>query len=75
MRRPRFARPAEDQPGAELLGYWYMRNAKIVAKLVDIARPGDRVVVIFGAGRKHWLEQILDHTPGFEVVQIAAYLQ
>lgn len=64
----------EDQPGAELLGYWYMRNAKIAAKLMDIARPGDRVVVIFGAGHKHWLEQLLDHTPGFQVVDPLPYL-
>lgn len=64
----------EDQPGAELLGYWYMRNAKIAAKLIDIARPGDRVVVIFGAGHKHWLEQILANMPGVEVVDSMPYL-
>jgi hypothetical protein len=64
----------EDQPGAELLGYWYMRNAKIAAKLMDIARPGDRVVVIFGSGHKHWLEQVLSNTPGFQVVDPLPYL-
>jgi hypothetical protein len=64
----------EDQPGAELLGYWYMRNAKIIAKLSDVARPGDRVLVLFGAGHKHWLEQIARNTPGFQVVDAAQYL-
>lgn len=64
----------EDQPGAELLGYWYMRNAKIFAKLCDVVRPGDRVLVLFGAGHKHWLEQIARNTPGFEVVDAARYL-
>lgn len=64
----------EDQPGAELLGYWYMRNAKIFAKLRDVTRPGDRVVVVFGAGHKHWLEQLARNTPGFEVVEVASYL-
>ena len=65
----------EDQPASELLGYWYMRNAKIFAKLRDIARPGDRVVVVIGAGHKHWLEQLAHHTPGFEVVEVAPYLR
>jgi hypothetical protein len=64
----------EDQPGAELLGYWYMRNAKIVAKLCDVVKPGDRVLVLFGAGHKHWLEQIAHGVPGFQVVDAAQYL-
>lgn len=64
----------EDQPGAELLGYWYMRNAKIVAKLSDVVQPGDRVLVVFGAGHKHWIEQIARNTPGFEVVDATQYL-
>lgn len=64
----------EDQPGAELLGYWYMRNAKIVAKLSDIVRPGDRALVLFGAGHKHWIEQIARGMPGIEIVDATRYL-
>lgn len=64
----------EDQPGAELLGYWYMRNAKIVAKLSDVVQPDDRVLVLFGSGHKHWLEQIARGTPGLEVVDAVQYL-
>lgn len=64
----------EDQPGAELFGYWTMRNAKIFAKLMDVARPGDRVLVIFGAGHKHWLEQLAAHTPGYRVVDPLPFL-
>lgn len=65
----------EDQPGAELLGYWFMRNAKIAAKLADVVRPGDRVVVLYGAGHKYWLESILRGMPGFEVVDPLPYLR
>jgi hypothetical protein len=64
----------EDQAGAELVGYWYMRNAKIVAKLCDVVRPGDRVLVLFGAGHKHWIEQIARSMPGMQVVDAAQYL-
>jgi len=65
----------EDQPGAELLGYWFMRNAKIFAKLMDVVKPGDRVVVLFGGGHKHWLEHLARNTPGFEVVDPVPYLR
>lgn len=51
-----------------------MRNAKIVAKLCDVARPGDRVLVLFGSGHKHWLEQIARGIPGIRVVDAAQYL-
>lgn len=37
-------------------------------------QPGDRVIVLFGAGHKHWLEQIARNTPGFEVVDATRYL-
>ena len=39
----------EDQPGADLNAMWYLRNAKIFAKLVNVGRPGDRVLVVYGA--------------------------
>lgn len=58
----------EDQPASELFGYWTMRNAKIFAKLLDVAHPGDRVLVIFGAGHKHWLEQLVTNMPGYALV-------
>jgi Family of unknown function (DUF5694) len=43
------------QPGADLNAAWYHRNAKIFAKLTQIARPGDRVLVVFGSGHAFWL--------------------
>lgn len=65
----------EDQPGAELQAYWFMRNAKIFSKLMQVTEPGDRVVVVYGAGHKFWLEHFIDHTPGFERVDPAPYLR
>jgi len=64
----------EAQPAAELNAYWFMRNAKIVSKLLDVSKPGDRVVVVFGAGHKFWLEQIVDATPGLALIDPVAYL-
>lgn len=59
---------AEQQPAAELQAYWFMRNAKIWSKLRDLVRPGDRALVVFGAGHKFWLEHMARHSKGFEVV-------
>jgi hypothetical protein len=66
---------AEAQPASELIAYFYMRNAKIFAKLVDVTEPGDRVVVVFGAGHEHWLEHFVESTPGFELIDPVPYLQ
>ncbi|MFM6828977.1 MAG: DUF5694 domain-containing protein [Novosphingobium sp.] len=65
----------EDQPGAELNAYWYMRNAKIFAKLMLAAKPGDRVLVIFGSGHGYWLRQLAQTTPGYQLVDVVPYLK
>ena len=46
-----------EQPGAELLGRWMMRNAAICARLVQTARAGDRVLVLYGSGHNHLLRR------------------
>lgn len=65
----------EEQPGAELQAYWFMRNAKIWSKLMDVTQPGDRVVVVYGAGHKYWLEHMADHTDGYMLVDPAPFLE
>ncbi len=65
----------EAQPGAELQAYWFMRNAKIFSKLMQVTKPGDRVVVVYGAGHKPWLDHFVDHTPGYVLVDPVPYLE
>ncbi len=65
----------EAQPAAELQAYWFMRNAKIFSKLIDISQPGDRVLVVFGAGHKFWLDHFVEHTRNFEPVSPVPYLK
>lgn len=65
---------AKAQPGAELNAAWYQRNAKIFAKLTQIARPGDRIIVVFGAGHLFWLRHLVEHTPGFALIEPNRYL-
>lgn len=65
---------AERQPGAELNALNYMRNAKIFAKLMTVAEPGDRVLVVYGAGHNYWLRHFASETPGFRSVDPRPYL-
>jgi hypothetical protein len=64
----------EQQPGAELNAMWYMRNAKIFAKLMTVAEPGDRVLVVYGAGHNHWLRHFASETPGYRSIDPRPYL-
>ena len=65
----------EAQAASELIAYYFMRNAKIFAKLIDVTTPGDRVLVIYGAGHKHWLDHLVSNTPGFQSVDPLPYLE
>jgi uncharacterized protein DUF5694 len=62
------------QPGADLNAMWYLRNAKMFAKLTQIAKPGDRVIVVVGFGHAYWLRHFVETTPGFQLVEPARYL-
>jgi hypothetical protein len=63
-----------EQPGAALNAGWYERNARIFTKLMAVAQPGDRIVVVFGSGHAYWLRHFVENTPGFELVDPAPYL-
>jgi hypothetical protein len=65
----------EDQPGPELAAYWFLRNAKIFNKLAQVTKPGDRVVVVYGAGHGAWLRALAEKTNGYELEPVVPYLK
>lgn len=65
----------ERQPGADLNAMWYLRNAKIFAKLMNVATPGDRVLVVYGAGHGYWLRHFARTVPGYVSVDVKPYLR
>ncbi|MGH7023562.1 MAG: DUF5694 domain-containing protein [Caulobacteraceae bacterium] len=65
----------EDQPGAALLTAWYGRNFRICANLIQLARPGDRMVVFYGSGHAFLLRQCVAETPGFKLVEPDTWLK
>ncbi|MCQ8184373.1 DUF5694 domain-containing protein [Parvularcula maris] len=65
----------ENQPGPELAAFWFLRNAKIFNKMVQVTRPGDRVVIVYGAGHGAWLRELVEKTDGYELEPVAPYLR
>jgi hypothetical protein len=62
------------QTGADLNAAWYLRNAKIFGKLMQLAKPGDRVLVVYGAGHGFWLRHFASLTPGYRNIDVMPYL-
>jgi hypothetical protein len=52
-----------DYAGANLLTGWYQRNMRIHTHLLNVIEPGDRVLVIFGAGHLGLLRQVVEADP------------
>lgn len=57
------------QPGADLLAAWTARNLQICARLVQIAQPGDRILVVYGGGHAALLRRCVTDMPGWSLVE------
>jgi hypothetical protein len=63
-----------DYPGANWLQFWYGRNLKIFSNLTRLAGPGERLLVIYGAGHAPLLRQFAEQSGYFDVVDPMQYL-
>ena len=66
-----------DSPqGANWVGAWHGRNLKIFANLVRLAdRPGDRVLVIYGAGHAFMLNRFAGESGAFRLESPTPWLE
>jgi len=64
----------EDQPGVALLSAWQTRNLAICARLLQSVRTGDRVVVFYGQGHIHLLQQCLGEQANVSLVDATEFL-
>lgn len=62
-------------PGAKLVTDWYARNMQICARILQVAEPGDNVVVLYGVGHVYWLRECMTGLDDVEVVHPSRYLQ
>lgn len=60
--------------GADLLSAWYERNIRIFANLKTITKPGDRIIVIFGAGHAATLRDFIEADPDMKLVDTLDYI-
>lgn len=60
--------------GAKLVSKWYERNIKIFANLQRLAKTGDRILVIFGAGHAPTLRELIRYDPELRLVDARRYL-
>jgi Family of unknown function (DUF5694) len=64
----------KEQPGPDVVATWYRRNVFICAKIIQAAKPGERLAVFFGASHSYLLRQCISETPGFKLVDANDYL-
>lgn len=60
--------------GAALLSKWYERNIHIFANLQRIAEPGDRILVIVGAGHAPILRELITYDTEMLLADVLEYL-
>ena len=65
---------SKEQPGPDVTATWYRRNLFICAKIIQAAKPGDRIAVFFGSSHSYLLRQCIGETPGFKLVDANDYL-
>jgi hypothetical protein len=63
-----------EQPGAALLTAWQGRNNQICARLVQLAKANDRVVVLYGSGHAYLLRRCVQEMPGYKLIEPNDYL-
>ena len=64
----------DEQPGAALVAAWNKRNFEICARMMQLVKPGDRAVVLYGSGHAFLLRQCVTQMPGFKLIEPNEYL-
>ena len=64
----------DDYLGPDMRTRWYNRNLRIFHNLQRIAGPGDRLLLIIGAGHLPVLHHAVDASPEFRLVDVVPYL-
>ena len=64
-----------DPAGPDLLADWYRRNIRIYSNVAQLAdAPGERVLVIFGAGHLGWLRHNFASNPNLRLRELSEFV-
>lgn len=64
----------DDYPGVAWLAGWYERNLAILANLMRITKPDDRVCVLYGSGHVPLLRQFMQDSSLYDLGDVGTYL-
>ena len=64
----------DDYAGADLAAGWYARNLRIFANVDRVAGPGDRVLLLIGAGHARLLREFFAASPAFALADVGDFL-
>jgi hypothetical protein len=64
----------ENYIGIEPVASIYKRNMRIFANLIDIAEPGDRILVVYGAGHTYFFHRFIEQHADMKLVDVQNYL-
>lgn len=74
-RQAQFGEPW-DWAGADLVSDWFRRNMRIYSNVVQLApTPGERILVIFGAGHLGWLQHNFASNPTLRLRKLAEFVK
>jgi len=60
--------------GVDPVASVYKRNMRIFANLTSIADPGDRILIVYGAGHSYFFNSFVRQHPNMELVTAGPYL-
>lgn len=60
--------------GVKPISSSYERNLKIFANITKYAKPGDRIIVIFGASHGYFLREFVQMHPDMKLIEVSNYL-
>ncbi len=66
---------AKESVGSEVVAIWWHRNFKIMRNIDEIAKPGDRILVIFGQGHTAIFKDFYKTRGDYNYEDITSYLQ
>lgn len=60
--------------GVDPVASVYERNMRIFANLTSIAEPGDRILIVYGAGHSYFFNEFISQHPDMELADTKKYL-
>lgn len=66
----------DEYPAADhVTGWWYNRNLRILGNIYRVMEPGDRLLLLIGAGHVPIIHHALDSSPEIDLIDLSSILK